>query len=461
MRKLWCALMPAALLVSGCQSATQSEPEPSAPVDAGDAQTVADAGQPDAAAPGPELTWHKDVRALVEERCANCHQPGEIGPFELTDYESVYAFRHPVAASVESGSMPPWQPAKGCNDYHGDYSLTDAERQTLLDWVDSGAPEGDPADYVAPELPEVGLSRTDLTISMPVDYIPRQRPDDYRCFLIDWPEQEERFVTGFAVDPGNAKMVHHVIAFLVEPRLVERFRRRDAEEEGPGYTCFGGPGELGRGVNWLGSWAPGGRATDLPAGTGIAIPPGSLVAMQVHYNTLTDEPESDRTQIRFRLDDAVEKPSMWLPWTNPFWVNNRLPMSIPAGQAGVRHTFMYDPTTAGLPFGEGRAFEIHRAGVHMHLLGKKIRLSVQRADGSNTCVEDVQDWDFNWQGSVDLVEPVRFDPGDQVRVDCEWDNTPERQPVVDGQRIEPRDVIWGEGTTDEMCLGLLYVSPVD
>ena len=70
--------------------------------------------------------------------------------------------------------MPPWQPAKGCNDYHGDYSLTDAERQTLLDWVDSGAPEGDPADYVAPELPEVGLSRTDLTISMPVEYIPRQ-----------------------------------------------------------------------------------------------------------------------------------------------------------------------------------------------------------------------------------------------------------------------------------------------
>ena len=99
--------------------------------------------------------------------------------------------------------------------------------------------------------------------------------------------------------------------------------------------------------------------------------------------------------------------------------------------------------------------------MHMHLLGKKIRLSVQRADGSNTCVEDVQDWDFNWQGSVDLVEPVRFDPGDQVRADCEWDNTPERQPVVDGQRIEPRDVIWGEGTTDEMCLGLLYVSPVD
>ena len=129
-----------------------------------------DAGQPPAA-PG-RATWHKDVRALVEERCANCHQPGEIG-LGFTDYESVYAFRHPVAASVESGSMPPWQPAKGCNDYHGDYSLTDAERQTLLDWVDSGAPEGDPADYVAPEPPEVGLSRTDLTISMPVE-LPRQ-----------------------------------------------------------------------------------------------------------------------------------------------------------------------------------------------------------------------------------------------------------------------------------------------
>ena len=209
---------------------------------------------------------------------------------------------------------------------------------------------------------------------------------------------------------------------------------------------------MGEGVNWLGSWAPGGRAADLPVGTGIAVPPGAVIAMQVHYNTLTAEPEWDRTSIRFRIDDQVERPSVWLPWTNPFWVNHRLPMSIPAGEAGVRHSFVYDPTTVGRPFGRGRAFDIHRSGVHMHLLGKKIRLSILRADGAETCLEDVQDWDFNWQGGVELKEPVRFNPGDKVRVECECVNTPERQPIVDGERIEPRDVTGGEGTTDEMCL---------
>ena len=417
--------------------------------------------------PGPlvpdeaEITWHKDVRALVESRCANCHQAGEIGPFELTDYESVYTLRDAVAASVASGAMPPWQAAEDCNEYEGDYSLTDAQKRTILDWVDQGAPEGDVADYVAPVVPESGLSRTDVTMTMPVDYMPRQSPDDYRCFLMDWPEVQERFVTGFAVDPGNAKVVHHVIAFLIEPELVERFQARDAAEDGPGYTCFGGPGELGDGVNWMGSWAPGGLASDLPAGTGIRVRPGSMVAMQVHYNTLGIEPETDRTSIRFRLDDTVEKPSIWMPWTNPFWVSNRMPMSIPAGEAGVKHTFVYDPTAANRPFGGRQAFDIHLVGTHMHTLGKKIRLSIDRAGGDETCLEDVQDWDFNWQGDVQLAQPGRFNPGDQLKVECEWDNTPERQPVVDGQRIEPRDVVWGEGTTDEMCLGLVYVSPVD
>ncbi len=449
------------LVIGGCVSEQPAAPNPNS--DGG--TTAGDAAEPnpDSGPAVPAVTWHKDVRALVEKRCANCHQDGEIGPFNLVDYASVYAMREAVASSVQNGTMPPWQAAKDCNDYEGDYSLTESEKQAIVSWVDQGAPEGDAADYRAPEITQTGLSRVDLTMTMPVDYLPQARPDDYRCFLIDWPEQEPRYITGFGVQPGNRKVVHHVIAFLIEPQLVERFRAKDAREEGPGYTCFGGPGEIMNGVQWIGSWAPGGRGADLPADTGILVPPGSVVALQVHYNTLVETPQLDRTSITFKLDDEVAKPSLWLPWTNPFWVNNSMPMSIPAGQSGVRHSFSFDPTIPRVarPFGAERAFDIHLAGVHMHLLGRTIRLSVQRADGSQTCLEDVHDWDFNWQGGVKLRRPVRFNPGDQIHLECEWDNTPERQPVVDGQRLEPRDVIWGEGTTDEMCLGLLYVSPAD
>jgi hypothetical protein len=427
-----------------------------AAVDAG--QAASDGGQ---VASG--LTWHKDIRALVESRCTGCHQDGEIAPFVLDDYASVFSNRGEVAHAVHHGSMPPWQAAKGCNEYEGDYSLDDDERQRLLDWIDGGAVEGDASDYVAPELSDARMSRTDVTLTMPVDYLPTLRPDDYRCFIIDWPEERQRYITGFAVDPGNARMVHHVIGFLIQPRLVDRFRRKDERDDGPGYTCFGGPGEIMDGVDWIGSWAPGGRGYDLPEGTGIPVPPGSVVVMQVHYNTLVDNPESDRSSMRFKLDDTVAKPSKWMPWTNPFWVDNRMPMSIPAGQADVRHGFSFDPTIdrVGMPFGAQRAFDIHLVATHMHLLGKSIRLSIRRQGGGETCLEDVQDWDFEWQGGVQLAQPVRFEPGDQLSLECVWDNSAENQPVVDGQRLPSRDVIWGEGTTDEMCLGLFYVSPAD
>jgi mono/diheme cytochrome c family protein len=454
------------LLVACSPNQTVSDAGVSVSGDSLDASTaVIDGGQvaADAGSVQSGLTWHKEIRAVVESHCSGCHQDGEIAPFVLDDYDSVFSIRAAVAEAVRSGAMPPWQAAKGCNEYEGDFSLSESQRQDILDWVETGAAEGDASDYIAPEVSNTQMSRTDITLTMPVDYLPASSPDDYRCFIIDWPEERQRYITGFAVDPGNARMVHHVIGFLIEPRLVDRFRAKDDRDEGPGYTCFGGPGEIMDGVAWIGSWAPGGRGYDLPEGTGIPVPPGSVVVMQVHYNTLVETPQSDRSSMRFKLDDTVAKPSKWLPWTHPLWVDNRMPMSIPAGQAGVRHAFSFDPTIdrVGMPFGAGRPFDIHLVGTHMHLLGKSIRLSIQRQGGGETCLEEVQKWDFNWQEGVKLAQPVRFEPGDQLSLECVWDNTPENQPVVDGQRLPPRDVIWGEGTRDEMCLGLLYVSPAD
>jgi hypothetical protein len=410
----------------------------------------------------PLRTWHKDARAVVERSCSGCHSPGQIAPFSLTDFDSVVPLAVAVRAAVASGSMPPGEPGPDCNGYDRPNALTEAARAALLGWIDDGLRLGDEADYRAPPAPSGGMSRTDLILEMPVDYLPRTSPDDYRCFLIDWPEDRQRFITGINVIPGNPAVVHHVIAFLVHPPLVERFRGKDEREEGVGYTCFGGPGEIMNGVDWLGSWAPGGVGYDLPAGTGIAVPAGSLVVLQVHYNTLTVAPQADKSAIAFRLDDTVERASLWLPWTNPFWVSNEIPMLIPAGATGVHHSFSFDPTVdfVARPFGAGVPFEIHMVGLHMHLLGKTVRLSIDRAGGTTTCLEQIPDWDFDWQGGARLSEPVRFDPGDSIRIDCTWDNTPSRQPVIDGVRQQPRDVHWGEGTTDEMCLGLMYVAPL-
>jgi hypothetical protein len=96
----------------------------------------------------------------------------------------------------------------------------------------------------------------------------------------------------------------------------------------------------------------------------------------------------------------------------------------------------------------------------MHTLGQRATASIIRADGTDECVLQIDDWNFHWQGSYGLRQPPVFNRGDKLRVECHFDNSPENQPMVGGQPRVPQDVFWGEGTTDEMCLGTFYVTPL-
>ncbi len=216
--------------------------------------------------PAPEpASYHRDVAPLVQEKCGSCHVEGGIAPFALRSYAEVFEMRTAIKAAVTLRMMPPWMAAQDCTEYKHDRSLSDEQIALISRWVDEGAVEGDPADASSVTGPsQSGLSRVDLELEMPVDYSPRQRPDDYRCFILDWPETAVRYVTGFRANPGRASIVHHVIAFVAKPEEVAGYRALDDKEAGPGYTCFGGPG--GSAGTW-GGWAPGlrvARARTIP-----------------------------------------------------------------------------------------------------------------------------------------------------------------------------------------------------
>ena len=303
--------------------------------------------------------------------------------------------------------------------------------------------------------------------ALPEGYEPELFPDDYRCFLLDWPETESTYVTGFYAEPGNMKIVHHVIAFLISPEHVAEYEAMDAESEAPGYTCFGGPGgDPSSATGWIGAWAPGDVGGNTPPGTGIPVEPGSKIALQVHYDAgLFEEGMLDQTTVHFKLDDTVEKPAFVLPFTNYQWLGGS-GMEIPAGGKSVSHNHLFDPTpflgwsmlSDGL-IPSNTAFEIHSTGLHMHELGKKIKVEVHRQNGDRTCLLQIDEWDFNWQGGYTLENFDVFEPGDKLYIECEWDNSAENQRVIDGEQQEPRDVHWGEGTSDEMCLAILYITP--
>jgi hypothetical protein len=423
-------------------------------------------------------TYYGEAKAIIDARCATCHQAGDIGPFSLTTYEEVSAFVGAVRASIVNGTMPPWQPSDDCNTYLDNYDLTPDEKGVLLAWLDGGAPEGDPAsEPMSLDPTGSGSFEVDISLELPEPYTPTVEPDDHRCQLIPWPATDTRFVTGVRVSPDQAAIVHHVIVFVIEADEVAQYQAYADAEEGPGYTCFGGPRPVTEGgvmgaptiPRQIGFWVPGVRAAPFPEGTGIRVNPGSMLVVQVHYNTSSSAPVADQSVIEIATTDSVEREATIVQVLDIGWVTNGRfggdAMTIPAGEANVAHdtSIAFDSiflrrARQDLGLAADASLVMYSAGHHMHELGRTQRTELQHADGSNTCLLDTPDWDFSWQGRYMFSNPVTFGPGDSLWMGCTWDNSASNQPIVDGEVREPVDVAWGEGTSDEMCLGGFYAT---
>lgn len=412
------------------------------------------------------LTYWKDAKDILDRKCVGCHQDGEIAPFALETWEQVENFAPVLLPSIDDRSMPPWPPAADCNSFEEDRSLTEDERATLLDWIGEGYPEGDPADAPEPPGPPDPFE-PDVMVQLPVPYTPADSLDDYRCFAIPWPEDitEDMFVVTQEVFPDQREQVHHVITFVAGPDEAAQYQAFDDAEEGPGYTCYGGPGEVDWSARWLGDWAPGATRWIAPEGTGVRVEPGSLLIVQVHYNNVSGNPQPDQTAVGFEIVPEVEHPGEFVPIVDYNWVIGSNPMTIPAGEPDVMHDVtlgrehpIIQFLSGGLGVGPNETVDVWRTTLHMHTLGTQAQLTMQRSGGDDECMLAIDDWDFNWQGDYLMTEAMPFGVGDAIHLECHWDNTAENQPIVDGEPKEPEDVEWGDGTFDEMCLGIVYMS---
>ncbi|MFL5344776.1 MAG: hypothetical protein ACJ8AT_08280 [Hyalangium sp.] len=399
------------------------------------------------------ITYHRDVAPLVQEKCGSCHVEGGIAPFPLQTYAQTFVMRAAIKAAVQAHIMPPWMPDSECTPYAQDRSLSSEQIDLLTRWVDEGGSEGDASDAPADVPPSSGgLPRVDLELAMPEAYSPRQSPDEYRCFMLDWPQTDMSYVTGFVAKPGRPSIVHHIIAFLIPPDEVANYQALDAKDPELGYTCFGGPGGNASQVAWIGSWAPGSQGTVLPPGTGIQVPPGSKVVLQVHYNLSSANAAPDRTSIALSLASSVDKLAIMQPWTNPAWLQPG-GMPIPAGAQDAHHRFSFDLSSA-LSYVTRGAFPnnvpvtVYGAALHMHTLGSWGKMEIERKTGATECMLRIPHWNFHWQGGYSFEQPKVVKPGDRIAVECHWDNS----------LPNAKDVEWGEGTSDEMCLGMFLMT---
>jgi len=386
--------------------------------------------------PSDAPTWSADIQPIFARSCAGCHQEGQIGGFPLQTWAEASVLGSAIAQTVLSGEMPPWRATDGCNDYLEDISLSDEERETIAAWVEAGTPEGEAATASATVELGVGeLERIDGVLEMPEIYTPTDEPDDYRCFIVPWPLDEDAYVTGYRVVPGNPELVHHVVVYRAPGELAAEFEAQDAADPGAGYTCFGGPGVVSdEDADWLGGWAPGGGTNVLPEGHGIQIAHDELIILQVHYYTAGSS-GTDLSWVEFMVEDSVEHPSWVQPYADPNWLDGGN-MVIPAGTEAT-HGYDYELITA---------LNLHTANLHMHRFGTSARMSVKRADGSEACLLEIDEWDFDWQRTYRFTDVVLAEEGDTLSLSCTWENTTDS------------DIDWGDGTGDEMCLSTMLMS---
>lgn len=413
-----------------------------------------DDGSTTAPTDDPAVVYWRDVKPIVDARCTACHNADGVAPFPLTTYEEVAMYAGPIAPVIESGQMPPWPASDDCTDYLFDPSLDDAQIETITTWVELGAPEGDPADEGAP-LAVVGTSlpRTDFEVAMTEAHVaapPDGEVDEHRCFLLDWPEEADTYVSGYEVVPGNRKVVHHLVARVAAPDEVAALQAEDELDAEYGWPCGAGTGMSGGGGPLLGVWVPGQGASIFPDGTGLEVVAGSKLLLNMHYNIVMGDTAPDRTSMKFMIEDTVEKVGQSTFVTDPTWPfgDNML---IEAGDPDSVHTFDF-----ALPLID---VTVHSVGLHMHTLGSYGSLVVRHADGSQSCALDIPQWDFGWQLGYRLATPLEIGAGDRVVLTCSFDNSAANQPIVDGVPRTPSDVTWGEDTYDEMCLGYVYVTP--
>lgn len=467
------ALVASAGLTLGCESEGAGSSGPDATTGAGGADTAGSedgagapdapgAGSPDVPVAGPDapdpplsgVTYHKDIRPLIEAKCVGCHSEGGIGPFALDGWAAVDPLKMVVSAVVESGQMPPWTPAEDCRDLQHSRALSDEAVAAFVAWRAEGFPEGDPADYVAPDTPpdpRATLGEADLQLTPAAPYTASSSVnDDYHCLPIDHTFDATSYIKATDIVPGDRGVVHHVLVYTVPPEAVADLEARDAADPGVGYTCYGGPGVQTSGL--IAGWVPGMQVNQYPPGAAFEIEAGSRIVMQIHYNTVSFDAAvpSDLTALHLWTLPAED-------WSHELKMRGySFPgIQIPAGDPEV-----VQETTLLLSW-QG---QVIGAAPHMHLLGTATRMELLGGGGDDQCLIDIPSWDFNWQ-QIYHFEPEAFvdvSLADEVRLTCQYDNSPANQPTIDGQKIDPIDVTWGEGTLDEMCITyLILMRPVD
>lgn len=388
---------------------------------------------------GP-VTFDKDVLPIVQERCQQCHRPGEPAPFSMLTWKDARPWAKSIRAAVLNRKMPPWFADPHYGKFANDRSLSQHEIDTLVAWVDAGAPEGNPADAPPPRHFVEGwnIGKPDLVLQMPTAFnIPARGTLEYQYIIIPTHLTEDRWVQAVEIRPSAPQVVHHEIASIREPGS----KWFQDEPEGvvflPARGGRGGQG-VGDGTTGLGGYVPGQALP--PAGfphRATLLKAGSDIVLQLHYTT-NGTPAVDQSKIGIIF--AKEPPKEVLIGRNSASFRIDIPPGDANYQVEASSTVPYDCDLVSMM-------------PHAHLRGKSFEYRIVHPNGDTETILKVPHYDFHWQLTYYLAKPMHLEKGTKVEVVATYDNSADNKYNPD----PTKEVRWGEQTWQEMMMGYYSV----
>lgn len=397
----------------------QATTAPGCPLELGDAPSKA-----------PAVTYHNRISRIVQSRCLACHREGGVAPFALSTYDEVVGQSGSIRRVVEADIMPPWfaaAPSDGAaSPFANDCSMSSSEKADLLAWLNGGKPVGNPADAPIARSFTSGwqIGKPDHVVQLPAPIsVKATGTMPYQNVIVETGLTETKYVRALEVKPTARDVVHHVLVFVLPPA-------KDGEN-GAGKNAD--EGDEDESTGFFAAYAPGYDALQFNQGYGKVLPAGSRLKFQLHY-TPNGTATTDQSMIGMVFAD--ERPEHLVSVHGI--AQPRLAIPPGADNHEVVATQPISRETTILAFFP-----------HMHLRGKAFKYEAVLPGGDTQTLLDIPRYDFNWQLSYRLAEPLTLPAGSTIRVTAWYDNSDKNPANPDPTRT----VRWGPQTFDEMMIG--------
>lgn len=367
------------------------------------------------------VSYTRDIVPILESNCVSCHHDGGIGPWSMNSHTMVKGFSPMIKEVVMTRRMPPGQiDTHVSKPIMNDAELTLAEKQTLVQWIDAGSPQDgdvDPLTQLVYSDEKFTMGEPDLVYTVAAQSIPASGIVDYRYVPLALNLDRDVWVSAMEFVPGDDEVLHHVIAYVSSP----------ADKSVRGRETGAAQGES------VGGFAPGRPGEKFRDNSGRLIRKGSNLLLQMHYTTSGRE-TVDETQVGIYLHD---KPPSYI---------------MGGGVAGQRRFLVPPGAKEHALQGElliERDAYLYDMMPHMHYRGKYMSYSAEYPDGTSEMLLSVPKYDFNWQFSYALEEPLFLPAGTKVIANGAMDNSARNPSNPD----PTKPVHFGLQTKHEMFFG--------